>query len=483
LIRQLVTESLLIASAGGVLGLALGYLGILGFQQIEPNSDIPLNIPYALNGRVIAFGLGVAALSAALSSLIPAWQATRSDLASGTKMITAPSRTRQWGRHTLVCGQIALSLLLVTIAATIFRAFQVELGQGPGFRTDHLLMMTFDPRLARYDAARTRDFYRLLKERVAGLPGVASVALTTSVPMGNPQASAVVPEGFDFPRGQNDVLVRSAVVDEGYFETMNIAIVAGRGVGLSDIDTAPRVAVVNAAFAARYWPNQAAPGKRLRLAGEDTWIEVVGVAATTKYRGVSEAPTPFLYMPWRQHDPADGTLLVHTDADATALVGPIRSVLDDVGSDVAVFGTRTMEDFYLAMSVRPHNLLLSFVATMGMMGLALALIGLYGLVAYAVSQRTREIGIRMAVGAEQGSVVRMMLRRGLWLTLCGVALGVVGSAGTAGLLRAAIPSVQRIDGWTHLVVVPVLFAVTLLAAYIPARRAARVDPLLALRAE
>jgi hypothetical protein len=301
--------------------------------------------------------------------------------------------------------------------------------------------------------------------------------------MGNPQASAVVPEGFDFPRGQNDVLVRSAVVDEGYFETMNIAIVAGRGVGLSDIDTAPRVAVVNAAFAARYWPNQPAIGERLRLAGEDAWIEVVGVAATTKYRGVSEAPTPFLYLPWRQHDPADGTLLVHTDADATALVGPIRSVLDDVGSDVAVFGTRTMEDFYLAMSVRPHNLLLSFVATMGMMGLALAFIGLYGLVAYAVSQRTREIGIRMAVGAEQSSVVRMMLRRGLWLTLCGVALGVVGSAGTAGFLRAAIPSVQRIDGWTHLVVVPVLFAITLLAAYIPARRAARVDPLLALRAE
>lgn len=483
LIRQLVTESLLIASAGAILGLALGYVGILAFQQIEPNSDIPLKITYELNGRVVMFGLGIAVLSAVASSLIPAWQITRLDLIGTIKNATAPPRSRQWGRQALVCGQVALSLLLVTVAATVYRAFSVEMGQGPGFRTERILMMTFDPQLARYDDARTRDFYRLLKDRAMALPGVVSVALTTSVPMGNPNASAIVPEGVVLPAGRDGLLVRSAAVDEGYFDTMDIAIIAGRGVEAGDSDTAPRVAVVNDTFAARYWPNQTAVGKRLRLKEQEGWIEIVGVAETTKYSGVSEAPTPFLYVPWMQHRRPQSTLLVHSDVESAAMAAPTRNLLGEIGPQVPVFNVRTMEDFYLAMSVRPHNLLLSFVAGLGLMGLTLALIGLYGIVAYAVSRRTREIGIRMAVGAAPGSVVRMVLRRGLWLTIAGIVAGTIGSAGIAGFLRAAFPSVQRVDGWTYLLVIPILFAVTLLAAYIPARRAARVDPLLALRAE
>jgi hypothetical protein len=245
------------------------------------------------------------------------------------------------------------------------------------------------------------------------------------------------------------------------------------------------VAVVNQTFASRYWPGRNAVGMRFRLVDRDitAWMQIVGIAEDTRYRAVSESPTEFIYYTRRQVPAPDSTILVHTDGDPAAFAGPLRAAVRALDANIPVFGVQTMQDFYNASSVSFSKLLIEVVGGMGSMGLALALVGLYGLVAYSVNQRTREIGIRMAIGARAGAVLLMVMRHGLVLAVAGTLLGVAASAATSGVLRAAFPfpDVPRVDVMTYVLVVPALFTVTLLAAYVPARRAARIDPLRALR--
>jgi len=298
--------------------------------------------------------------------------------------------------------------------------------------------------------------------------------------------SPVAPEGFALPAGTTFFRVRSARVDEGYFGTLGISILGGRGFLPSDDAGSPRVAIVNDTFASHYWPGMNPIGKRFRLVeGDEPWIEVVGVAARHKYRAMSEAATEFVYFPWAQNPSNDTTLLVETRTDPAQMAAPLRAAVRDIDRSMPVLAVRTMEDFFLASSVTFTTLIVRIVGGMGSMGLMLALVGLYGLVAYSVNRRTREIGIRVAVGANPASVLRMVLRQGLALSLSGVAVGLVGSAATRGLLRAVFPfdDTGNLALTTHLVVVPTLLAITLLAAYIPARKAARLDPLMALRQE
>jgi predicted permease len=433
----------------------------------------------------------VATLSAVGSSLVPAWKSARTDLVGTLKDVGAVDsrRTRLWGRNLLVCGQVGLSLVLVTVAVFLFRAYQTEYGRGPGFRTDHVLLMSFEPDLAGYDTPRADRFYDLLVDRAKTIPGVRSAALTSSVPFDSIsiENTPIVPEGFQFPAGTNSVRVRSARVDEGYFDTLGIAIVEGRGFRRTDTMDSPAVAVVNQTFASRYWPGRSAVGMRFRLADGKTTaaLEIVGIAADTRYRSLAERPTEFIYYTRRQASAPDATILLHTDGDPAAFAAPLRAEVRALDANVPVFGVQTMQDFYDASSVSFTNLLIEIVGGMGAMGLALAIVGLYGLVAYSVNRRTREIGIRMAVGARAGAVLFMVMRQGLWLAAGGTLVGVAASVATSGLLRAAFPfpDVPRVDVMTYALVVPTLFVVTLLAAYIPARRAAHIDPLRALRQE
>ncbi len=487
LTRQLISESLLIAVGGGVFGLAIGGAIIAMFQQLKLPTDVPLKFDFALDQRVVLVGLGVASMSALLSSLVPAWRSTRVDLVTSLKNPTGADarRLRLWGRNTLVCGQVALSLVLLTVAVFLYRSFQAEFLRGPGFRTDHVLMMTFDPELASYTGPRTEAFYQLLTERAKTVPGVKSVTVTSSVHMDQVsiENTGIVPEGFQFPPGTDNVRIRSARIDDGFFDTIGIPIVRGRTFRSTDRADAPRVAVVNETLAARYWPGQVVIGKRFRMSdGDRSWVEIVGVVANAKYRSLSEAPTEFIYYPRTQNPAPQSTLLVATDADAAALAPPLRETIRAIDPNMPVFEVRTMEEFYAANTVF-NDVLVRTVSSMGSMGLVMAMVGLYGLVAYAASRRTREIGVRMAVGANPGSVLRMVLRQGMLLAVVGSVLGVVGSVAIGGLLRGVFPGAGSIDLGTYLVVVPTLLAVTLLAAYIPARRAARIDPLMALRQE
>jgi predicted permease len=492
LLRQLIVESLLIAVGGGAIGLLIASSAIVLFQGLQLPTDVPLKLDFDLNNRVLIVGLIVAALSAVGSSLVPAWKSTRTDLVSPLKAQASadPGRTRLWGRNLLVCGQVALSLVLLTVAVFLFRAYQTEYGRGPGFRTDHVLLMSFQPDLAGYDEARSDRFYDQLKDRAGAIPGVRSVAFTSSVPFDgiSIENTAVAPEGVQLAAGAESVRVRSARVDEGYFDTLDIRIVEGRPFRETDTVNTPRVAIVNETFASRYWPARNAVGRRFRLVGDNgdsSWVDIVGIAMDTKYRNISEGPTEFVYYTRRQMAAPDSTILLHTGSDPQAFAAPLRAAVQAIDPNMPVFGVRSMEEFYRASSVSVTNLLVELVGGMGTMGLALSIVGLYGLVAYSVNRRTREIGIRMAVGAPSGSVLRMVLRHGLFLAGGGTVLGVVASAMVAGVLRVAFPfpSVAAVDILTYVIVVPTLLGVTLLAAYIPARRAARIDPLLALRQE
>jgi predicted permease len=486
--RQLITESFLLAAGGGALGLAMGYGGVLFLRQLPIVSDIGVRLTFDLDRRAIIVGIVLATASAFLSSLVPAWRASHATnlaftLRSGSANVQRLSRL--WGRNGLVAGQVALALMLLTVTVFLSRAFEAELSR-PGFRTDHMLLSGFEPRLAGYDGVQTEAFYQQLKDRAQALPGVTSVGMTSIMPLNqdNRELRQIVPEGFQLPRGTESLALLTSRIDEGYLDTMAIPVVRGRTIRASDTATTPRVVVVNEAMAARYWPGQDPIGKRVQLIDRDRlWAEVVGVAANNKYNWIGEGPTPWLYLAQRQDPGFRSTLIVASSADAAALAAPLREIVKNIDPNMPVSGVRTMEEFYYGNASGIVRALTRVVGTMGLLGLSLALVGLYGLVAYSAARRTREIGIRMAVGAQSSSVLRMVLRHGLVLAAAGIVIGIVGSVAVGGLVRGIFPGAGTIDVMTYLLVVPLLVAVTLLATWIPARRAARTDPLVALRQE
>jgi len=488
LVRQLVTESLLLATGGGLLGLLLGYAVINVLRTVEYPTDIPLKLTFDLDNRALLVGIVVAAGSAVLSSLLPAWRATRTDMVNSLKdaaVTEHAQRGRLWGRSLMVCGQVALALMLVTVTIFMYRAFGSRLTQGPGFRTDGLIFASFDPALARYSDARAETFFRDLKDRAAALPGVRSVALASTVPMrtDNLQVSQIAPEGFTFAPGIETVNCPSALVDEGYFDTTGIRIAEGRAFRPTDTDDSPAVAIVNQRFAAHYWPGQSAIGKRVTIRGtKPRMVEIVGVAADSRYFFIVEPPLEFMYLPHAQSPVSRRSLVLASAGPAAALADPLRALVRSIDPQMPILGLRTMEDYYAARVTHISRLIVGTVGGLGAIGVLLAVVGLYGLVAYSVTRRTREIGIRIAVGAAPASVLRMVLRRGMILAAVGIALGTAGSIATSGLLSGVFQNqMGGHNAWSYLLAVPTLVAITLIAAYIPARRASRTDPLRALR--
>jgi predicted permease len=490
LIRQLITESLLVALAGGLLGIGVGYLGLLVFRQIQIPTDLPITLTFQLNPRVLFFSLAVAVFSVLFFGLIPALQTTRVDLASAMKTgdTAASGHKRLWGRGFLVGCQVAVSLVLLTVSAFMYHGFHRELASSQGFRKDHLLMMSFDPSLVHYSEAQTQQFYKQLVLRARSTPGVKAVTLVSSIPMSpEADAAAIVPEGYQFPPGKDNATIFASRVDENFFETMGVSLVRGRGFRETDSADAPRVAVVNEQFAQHYWPGKDALGKRIRVQDpknpNSPWVEIVGVAKTGKYIWIAEPPTEFLYLPYRQDVRSRMILVSQSVGESASLAAPLREVVHGLDANQPVFNVRTMEDFYDMRVVSTGNTIMEIVSGMGIMGLVLAMVGLYGLGAYAVSRRTREIGIRMAIGASRPAVLRMTLRRGLTPALYGLAAGLVASIFADRLLKVVFPTHTKVDIVVYLLIIPALLAITILAAYIPARRASRIDPMKALRWE
>ncbi len=492
LIRQLLTESLMIAAAGELLAIPVAYFAILVFRQIQFPFDGVAVPPMYIDQRAMLFSLAVGLFSSLLFGLAPAIQTTRADLASALKSadVAKPGRRRLWGRNLLVTSQVAISLVLLTMATFANRAFRKELTHGMGFRSDHMVMMSFDPSLQSsapgyVQLARAQRFYEELIHRVRVLPGVTSAALASSIPLGARELTPrIQPEGFRFPPGQDGVSILTSRVSTDYFDVMDVPILRGRAFRVTDSEHAQQVAVINENVAQHYWPGQDPLGKRLRFGGASgSWIEVVGVAKAGRYLYIAESPTEFVYLAALQGPRISMTLLTQTSGDSASMVAPLREVVRSIDATQPMFDVRTMEDFYWARATSLATIISNTIAVMGLMGLGLAMVGLYGLVSYAVARRTREIGIRMAIGAARGAVMRMVLRQGLTRVVYGLVAGCVLSVITGRVLPSVFPIAHRVELSTYLIVPPMLLAVTAIAVLIPARRAARVDPVKALRYE
>ena len=485
IIQQLLTENLLLAVAGGAAGLAVAYGGVVLLRNIQVPTDLPIVVAVQLDHRALWFSLGVSMVSVLIFGLAPAMQTTWADLTTLLKSGLAGGSGRQprlWGRDLLVVGQIALSLALLTVAAFLFRGFHEILARDPGFRTNHLLMMTFDRKLVHSAEAETQQFYRQLVERVRSVPGVKSAALASSIPMGWEQEETIVPAGGGSRSGKEGVNVKSSTVDESYFGTIGVRLLKGRSFRIADGARDPQVAVVNQELVKRFWPGQDPIGKRFRLGDlNGPWIEVVGVAKTGNYGSIGESPKPFLYLPLAQHPQMQMTLLAESFGDPRELLVPLRGVVRELNPNQPVYDVRTMEDFY-RKRVSVAFTIIQTVGIMGQMGMLLALFGLYGLVASMVNRRTREIGIRLAIGATPGAVLRLFLRQGLRPVLSGLGVGLVMSIASGRVLRAMFPG-SRPGNDTYLMVALAMLAASILAVYIPARGASRVDPMTTLRNE
>lgn len=487
LVRQLITESLILALAGGIAGLGIGYAGMLLFRQIEIPTDLPIVLQFQLDKRALFFSAAVAVASALVFGLVPALHAARADLTSVMKAgdSIGPGSRRRWGRAILVAGQVAVSVVVLTVALFMYRGFGQQVSGGPGYRINQLLTLRVDTSLLHYTDAQSAQFFKEVSDRAREAPGVVNATLSTGVPMSNDSVSAatVIPEGYTFPTGRDNATVFASRIDEHYFETMAIPLLRGRSFTAKDDATAPRVAIVNETFANRYWPNQDPIGKRMRLTDQgQPWVQVVGVAKTTKYMFIAEPPTEFIYFPYQQRTPRQMSLIVQSAGDAAALTAPMREVIHRLDPNMPIYNVRTMEALYQMRAIGVFHVLVETVGALGLMGLGLAIVGLYGLVAYAASRRTREIGIRLAIGADGGDVLKLVIRQGLLLASIGLAVGLAASVGAGRLMAAAFPSGddQR-DFGALLIVIPTVLLVTALAAYIPARRASLINPTEALR--
>jgi len=490
LLRQLLTESLILSLAGAAVGLFLAQYGADYFNKLPLASELPVSLVVQLDRRVLIFSLIAAVLSAVFFGLAPALRSVKTDLVPALKTgETAGFHRRTWGRNALVIAQVALSLVLLSAATLFVRTLRAVISSNPGFRTDHLMMMSFDPSLVHYSPEKTRDFYRTLTARALQLPGAENAALALAVPFDGASVATnnIAPEGYQFPNGQASESVLCNFVDEHYFGTIGTPVVRGRGIHATDTDASQHVAVINEFMAEHYWPHQDPIGKRFRSVGSDaSWIQVVGVAKNSTYLAFGEPRMSYFYLPAAQQPLTRMTLLVETTGDAASLAAPLRNLVRSLDAHQPIYNVRTMREYFQTQGLQSMHLIVNLVGGMGLLGLGMALVGLYGLVSYSVSRRTREIGIRIAIGAQQLDVLRVVLRQGMTLALIGVGLGLAGGFGVLRLIRAAFSRLQEgsmFDPWTFIVLPIALLAVTLLASYIPARRAAAIDPNQALRYE
>lgn len=489
LLRQLLTESLLLALLGGLVGLLFAEAGVRFFSRIQIPTDVPVRFDLALDQRVLLFSLAASIVSAVLFGFVPALRSLRPDLVGALKAGELDQQfgsTRRFGRNLLVGAQLALSCVLLIAAAMMIAGIRSNMLHEPGFRRDNVLMMAFEPRTVRYTEEQTARFYRNLLDRAQALPGVRSAALGSTMPTANEGAgfATLYPEGYQMRPEEKGAEAFRTNVSEGYFETLGIPILRGRGFLRTDTKETKRVAVVNETFAARYWPNQDPIGRRMRREGKGNEVyEVVGLARNSKYFFIAESPIAAVYFATAQHDDSNLYLFLHTDREPAGMADPVRQIVGSLERDMPIRNLRTMESYYQMRTISTVRLLIQIVSGLGALGLILALIGLYGVMSYSVSRRTREIGVRIAIGADQSQILGMVLKQAAWIAGVGISVGLIASFFASGLLQAGFIGLADPHPLAFLIVPLLLFAVAIAAAYVPARRASLTAPTVALRAE
>lgn len=494
LVRQMLTESMLLALTGGAVGLLLAFVGVRALTASLP-SDTPRLAEIGVDGRVLIMTLGVAIATGLVFGLLPELRAgngnPQSALGESGRGSTAGVERRRLSGW-LVSIEVALAVVLVTGAGLLTRSFRELMRVDPGFRTESLVSATIAPPAFRIhgDASR-RLFYEQLLERIDALPGVRTAAITSRLPFGERNYGSVFRmEGRPNPAQTGDWPWADigATVSPDYIRAMGVRLIRGRAFTAADRPGAPRVVLINESLAQKYWPNEDPIGKRITGPGEakpdaSDWETIVGIVADVKHDQLGEAPRGAFYRPLSQARVDDiMSVVVRTSADPRVFAGRLRRVVASVDRDTPVSDIHTMTDLIASSLSRPR-FALALLAAFGLLALVLGAVGIYGVIAYDVSQRTHEIGVRMALGARPDDVLRMVVRQGMVLVLTGIAAGLLAAAGVTRLLASLLYDVRPIDPVTFALVPIVLLGVALAASYLPARRAARVDPMLALRSE
>lgn len=489
LIRQLLTESILLSFVGGAAGVLLALWILKVLLALKPPIDFPLALDIEVDWRVLLFSLAISLAAGAIFGLAPALQATRPNLTQSLKETAAQggaARTRL--RSVLVVAQIAISLVVLIAAGLVVRTLQQLQTMNPGFDPQNGLTMSFDLGLQGYDDARGQQFYKQLTERVQSMPGVESATVSNYIPLSlNFNSNNIFIEGKPAERGENAPLAMVASVGSGYFKTMTTPILHGREFNEQDQEKSEAVAIVNETFVRRLLPelqNHAeAIGKRFSFGGPDGPLRrIVGVAKDGKYFNIAEDPRSFVWRPMSQSYSSSGILIVRTKGNPDALIAPVRAQVKSLDANLPLFDVKTLTE-HMKLALFPAKVAATVLGVFGLVALMLSAIGVYGITSYAVAQRTHEIGVRLALGAQLGDVLRLVLGHGLKLTIIGAAIGLFGAYVATRAITSVLYGVSATDPLTFAGVSLLLIGVALIASYVPARRATKVEPLVALRSE
>jgi putative ABC transport system permease protein len=490
LIRQLLTESVLLAVVGGAFGVLLAFWGVDLILALEPG-EIPRIAPIAVNGQALAFAVGMSVVTGLLFGVVPAWQASRPELQSTLKEATRGTTgdgNRHIARQGLVLAEVALSLVLLVGAGLLFRSLMNLLDVPLGFSAARITTMQVAPTGEEYRSPeQALGYWNAVVERLEAVPGVEAVALTNSLPMSG--SISILTYGVagkpDLPPNQAP-LSHFAGVSPGYFRTLGIPVLQGREFDRADAVMNPRAVIVNDAMARREWPGQNPIGQRITFGpGPDDqpeWLDVVGVVGNVRQYGIDQEPVPMTFVPHSASPTQALTIMVRASGDATSVAGGVRTALQGIDASLPISRIRPLDEV-IGASLTQRRFNMTLLAVFAGIALVLAVAGIYGTVAYAVAQRTQELGIRAALGATRADMLRLVLWDGLKPVVFGLALGLVGAFALRRSLDRLVYGVTTSDPMTFVALPVLLGVVAIVASLIPALRASRVDPMTALRVE
>jgi predicted permease len=493
ILRQLLTESVLLALVGGLCGLVIAFLSVRLLRVFGPE-NIPRLDEIGVDGRVMAFTFFIALITGIIFGLVPALRASRVDLNEALKEGGRSSSSvggafglgHQQIRSLLIVAEVALSLVLMVGAGLLVRSYQRIANASPGFNAQNVLSLRLSLPASKYATPDSiTAFHRQAGERIKALPGVEAVGATYSLPMSSVAFAwePIIVEGYVSPTGENTIISNTRIVNPDYFRAMGIALLKGRYFHERDRKDEPEAVIVNEAMAERFWPNEDPIGKRLQQKGKpDSWRTVVGIISDTKQYSAEKEPPITVYYPFEQYIARNMYLLVRTTSDPAPMTAAITKEIQTLDAELPVFDVNTMEQRLYDSRARQRfsMLLLGVFAAFSM---TLAAVGIYGVMTYWVTQRTHEIGIRMALGAQPRNILRLVIRQSLILVSVGLAIGLAGAFALTRVMSSLLFGISATDGLTFVMVSLLLGCIALFASYIPARRAAKVDPMVALRYE